>query len=187
MPAPERNRREIHIMAMIKWVKTCNKTYPCRFSELKTLLTLRRGNRKYRNASFFSGFLRAAALILEEWEQVEKFIPTVHVIHVLTCCVDVKVGGFVGDVSWGLEAWSLGSGLAGVSLSHADLHLEGTLGDVLSCKQHCHLQNKKKRVKIVSGTLKSCLQGVRSSFKSLQNNDSSFFSAKLWNEIILNY
>lgn len=86
-------------MAMIKSVKTCNKTYPCRFSELKTLLTLRGGNRKYRNASFFSGFLRAAALILEEWEQVEKFIPTVHVIHVLTCCVDVKVGGFVGDVS----------------------------------------------------------------------------------------
>lgn len=86
-------------MAMMKRVKTCNKTYPCRFSELRTLLTLRRGNRKYRNANFFSGFIRAAALILEEWERVQKFTPTIHVIRVLTCCVDVKVGGFVGDVS----------------------------------------------------------------------------------------
>lgn len=61
-----------------------------------------------------------------------------------TCCVDVKVRGLVGYVPRGLQAGSLGRGLAGVSLRLADLHLEGALRDVLPCEQHRHLESSRE-------------------------------------------
>lgn len=44
-----------------------------------------------------------------------------------TCSVNVKIGGLVGDVPGRFQAGTLGRGLAGVPLSHSDLHLKGTL------------------------------------------------------------
>lgn len=48
-------------------------------------------------------------------------------LSVLTCSVDVKEGGLVGNVSRWLQAGTLSRGLAGVALSHPHLHLKGTL------------------------------------------------------------
>lgn len=70
----------------------------------------------------------------------------------ITCCVGVKVRALVSNVARGLQARSLGRGLAGISLSHANLYLKGTLGDVLACKQHRHLENvTDNRRKLLTG------------------------------------
>lgn len=62
-----------------------------------------------------------------------------YILLASTSCVDIKVCGLVGNVACRLKSWALGSNLAGVSLSHSHIHLKWTLGDVLPCKQHCHL------------------------------------------------
>lgn len=62
-----------------------------------------------------------------------------YILFASTSCVDIKVCGLVGNVACRLKSWALGSDLAGVSLSHSHIHLKWTLGDVLPCKQHCHL------------------------------------------------
>lgn len=56
-----------------------------------------------------------------------------------TCGVDVKVGGFVGDVPQGFEARSFGRDLGGVSQGLVHIHLKRTLWDLLAGKQHGHL------------------------------------------------
>lgn len=57
-----------------------------------------------------------------------------------TCCVDVKIGGLIGDVAGSFQAWAFRSDFTGVSLGLVDIHLEWALGDVLSCKEDCDLQ-----------------------------------------------
>ena len=57
----------------------------------------------------------------------------------LTCGVDVKVGGLVGDVARGIESHTLGRDLAGVSQGLLHTHLKRTLGNLLACEQHRYL------------------------------------------------
>lgn len=58
----------------------------------------------------------------------------------VTCCVDVKVGGLIGDVPSSFQARTFRSDFTGVSLGLVDIYFEWALGDVLSCKEDCDLQ-----------------------------------------------
>lgn len=62
----------------------------------------------------------------------------------LTCCVNIKVGGFVGQVVGGLQAGAPGldPGRVTHSLGHVD-H-EGTLVNVLPSKQYLDLQGRQR-------------------------------------------
>lgn len=60
----------------------------------------------------------------------------------LTCSVDVKVGGFVGDVSRRFDSWAFHRDLGGVTQRFVHVHLKWTLGDLLACEQHGHLGHK---------------------------------------------
>lgn len=57
----------------------------------------------------------------------------------LTCSVDVKVGGLVGHVASGLQAWSSSVHLVRVTHGFSHVHCVGALVNVLSSKQHFHL------------------------------------------------
>lgn len=56
-----------------------------------------------------------------------------------TCCVDIKVSGFVGHVSCQLKTRSAGLDSTRVAHCLGDIHSEGTPLDVLPGKQHLHL------------------------------------------------
>lgn len=60
--------------------------------------------------------------------------------HTLTCCVNVKVGGFVCHVACALQSWSSSVDFAGVTHCLCHIYCVGTLVYVLTCKQHFHLQ-----------------------------------------------
>ena len=45
----------------------------------------------------------------------------------ITSSVDVKVSALVSDVAYSLQAWTLGCDFAGISLSHAHIHLKWAL------------------------------------------------------------
>lgn len=64
----------------------------------------------------------------------------------LTCSVDVKVGGFVGDVAQRFDSRALGRDLGGVAQCLVHVHFKWTLGNLLACKQHRHLGNQNKIV-----------------------------------------
>lgn len=63
----------------------------------------------------------------------------------LTCSVDLKVGGFVGDVAHWFNSWAFDRDLGGVAERLIDIHLEWTLGNCLASKQHRHLGNRKNK------------------------------------------
>ena len=46
-----------------------------------------------------------------------------------TCCVDVKIGGLIGDVAGSFQAWAFRSDFTGISLGLVDIHLEWALGE----------------------------------------------------------
>lgn len=58
----------------------------------------------------------------------------------ITCRVDVKVGGLIGDVPCSFQAWAFRSDFAGVSMGLVNIHFKWALGYVLSCKEDCDLQ-----------------------------------------------
>lgn len=60
----------------------------------------------------------------------------------LTCSVDVKVGGFVGNVAHRFDSWALDRDLGGVAQRLVYVHLKWTFGNLLACKQHRHLRKK---------------------------------------------
>lgn len=62
----------------------------------------------------------------------------------VTCCVDVKVGGLIGDVPSSFQARTFRSDFTGVSLGLVDIYFEWALGDVLSCKEDCDLQSDRQ-------------------------------------------
>ena len=57
----------------------------------------------------------------------------------VTCSIDVKVGGLVGHVAGGLETRAPGLHLIGVTHVLGHIHLVGTLVYILSSKEHFHL------------------------------------------------
>lgn len=60
--------------------------------------------------------------------------------HILqTCCVDVKVSGFVGNVAHWLEPRTFSCDLGGVTLSLVHVHFKRALGNFLASKQYSHL------------------------------------------------
>lgn len=59
----------------------------------------------------------------------------------LTCSVDVKVCGFVGDVAHRFDSWAFDRDLGGVAQCLVHVHLKWTFGNRLACKQHRHLGN----------------------------------------------
>lgn len=84
-------------------------------------------------------------LVLREF--VVYTIPLHHVLnfHInahsrQTCCVDVEVSGFVGNVAHRLDPRTFGCDLGGVALSLVHVHFERALGNFLASKQHSHLQ-----------------------------------------------
>lgn len=58
----------------------------------------------------------------------------------LTSSVDVKVGGFVGHISYGVQTWPPGMHLAGVTHVFSYIDRVGTLVYGLASKQHLHLR-----------------------------------------------
>lgn len=62
----------------------------------------------------------------------------------LTSCVDVKVGGLVGHVPYGVQTRPPGVHLAGVTHIFGDVDCVGTLVDVLTSKEHFHLRRKRE-------------------------------------------
>lgn len=64
--------------------------------------------------------------------------------HVLTSCVDVKVGGFVGHVACSVQTWSPGMYFAGVAQILRYIHCVWTLVNVLTGKQHFHLKRQRQ-------------------------------------------
>lgn len=58
---------------------------------------------------------------------------------ILTGCVDVKVGGFVGHIACSLQTWSSCMDFAGVTHSLCHVHCVGALVNVLTSKQHFDL------------------------------------------------
>lgn len=58
----------------------------------------------------------------------------------LTCRVDVKVGGLIGDIARSFQAWAFCSDFTGISLGLVNVDFKRALGDVLSCKEDCDLQ-----------------------------------------------
>ena len=63
----------------------------------------------------------------------------------LTCSVDVKVGGFVGDVAHRFDSWTFDRDFGGVAERLVHIHLERTFGNWLTGKQHRHLGNKNNK------------------------------------------
>lgn len=57
----------------------------------------------------------------------------------ITCRVDVKVSGLIGDVPYSFQPWTFCSDFTGVSLGLVNIHFKWALGDVLSCKEDCDL------------------------------------------------
>lgn len=66
-------------------------------------------------------------------------------LPILTSCVDVKVGWFVGYIARRLQTWSSSVDLAGVTQVLRHVHCVGALVDVLTSKQHFHLRIKTPR------------------------------------------
>lgn len=58
----------------------------------------------------------------------------------LTCCVEVKVGRFVGNVPCCLQTRTLCCDFARISLGFVNVHFKGALGDVLPSKQDRNLE-----------------------------------------------
>lgn len=52
----------------------------------------------------------------------------------LTCCVDFKVGGFVGNVAHRLNPGAFGCNLGGVAERFVYIHLEWTFRNFLTCE-----------------------------------------------------
>lgn len=59
----------------------------------------------------------------------------------LTCSVDFKICGFVGNVAHVFNAWTHDCDLGGISVVF-HLHRKWTSGNFLIPKQHDHLENK---------------------------------------------
>lgn len=64
----------------------------------------------------------------------EKAARFQHSFILLTCCVQVKVGRLVGNVSCCLQSWSLCCYFACISLGFVNVHFKRALWDVLSSK-----------------------------------------------------
>lgn len=58
----------------------------------------------------------------------------------ITCCVDVEIGGLIGNVPCSFQPWAFGSDFTGISLGLVNIHFKWTFGDVLSCKEDSDLQ-----------------------------------------------
>lgn len=58
----------------------------------------------------------------------------------VTCCVDVKIGGLIGDVPGSFQAWAFCGDFTGIPLGFVNIHFKWALGDVLSCKEDCDLE-----------------------------------------------
>lgn len=70
------------------------------------------------------------------FEIIEKMQRSKHV----TSCVDVKVGGLIGNVPCSFQPWAFCNDFAGVSLGFVNVDFKWALRDVLSCKEDCDLQ-----------------------------------------------
>lgn len=69
-------------------------------------------------------------------------------VCLLTCGIDVEVGGFASNVANWLQARAFGSDLGGVSLGLVYIHLKGALWNLLASKQHGHLCGGHKAYKL---------------------------------------
>lgn len=75
-------------------------------------------------------------------------------IKSLTCSVDVKVGGFVGDAAHRFDSWAFDRDLGGVAQRFVHVHLKWTFGNRLACKQHRHLGNRNNSYPEICGGIK---------------------------------
>lgn len=62
-----------------------------------------------------------------------------HHSSLLTCCVEVKVGRFIGNVPCCLQSWSFCCHFACISLGFVNIHFKWALWDVLPSKQDWNL------------------------------------------------
>lgn len=62
---------------------------------------------------------------------------------ILTSCVDVKVGGFVSHIACSIQTWSPGMDFAGVAHILRYIHCVRALVNILTSKQHFHLDKFK--------------------------------------------
>lgn len=63
-------------------------------------------------------------------------------VSILTSCIDVKIGGFVGHVACRFQTWSSSMDFTGITHVLCHIYCVGALVNVLTSKQHFHLTKK---------------------------------------------
>lgn len=58
----------------------------------------------------------------------------------ITCCVDVKIRGFIGHIAHRFQTWPTGLHLVRISQCFRHIYQERASVNVLSSKQHLHLE-----------------------------------------------
>lgn len=86
---------------------------------------------------YFSAFLFPHGLGFSHLRKLEDFH---HHSSLLTCCVEVKVGRFIGNVPCCLQSRSLCCHFACISLGFVNIHFKWALRDVLPSKQDWNLE-----------------------------------------------
>lgn len=63
-----------------------------------------------------------------------------HCFPDITCCVDVKICGFIGHIAHRFQTWPTGLHLVWISQCFRHIYQERAPVNVLSSKQHLHLE-----------------------------------------------